>query len=45
MASRRDPDQPALALFAEELRAARIKVGMSREDLAAKLNYSASLVG
>src|SRR5579875_3753492 len=45
MASRRDADRPALSLFAEELRAAREAVGLSREDLAARLNYSASLVG
>ena len=45
MAARRDPDRSALALFADELRAAREQAGWSREDLAAKLNYSASLVG
>ncbi len=45
MTFRRDPDQPALALFADELRAARAKAGLSREELAAKLNYSSSLVG
>ena len=45
MTFRRDPDQPALTLFADELRASRAKAGMSREDLAAKLNYSSSLVG
>src|SRR5260370_12100874 len=45
MASGRDPERPALALFAAELRAARGHAGLSREDLAAKLNYSPSLVG
>jgi transcriptional regulator with XRE-family HTH domain len=45
MASGRDPDRSALALFAEELRAARDQAGMSRDDLAAKINYSASLIG
>lgn len=45
MAARRDPDRSALALFADELRAVREQAGWSREDLAAKLNYSASLVG
>jgi transcriptional regulator with XRE-family HTH domain len=44
MAGRRDPDRSALALFAEELHATREKAGLSREDLAARLNYSASLV-
>jgi transcriptional regulator with XRE-family HTH domain len=45
VASRRDPDRSALALFAEELRAARTQAGMSRDDLAVKLSYSASLIG
>jgi transcriptional regulator with XRE-family HTH domain len=45
MAPRRDPDRSALALFAEELRAARDQAGMSRDDLASKINYSASLIG
>ncbi|HLI35973.1 MAG TPA: helix-turn-helix transcriptional regulator [Streptosporangiaceae bacterium] len=45
MGSRSDPDRPALSLFAEELRAARERAGMSREDLAAKISYSASLIG
>jgi transcriptional regulator with XRE-family HTH domain len=44
MPARRDPDRSALTLFADELHATREKAGMSREDLAAKLNYSASLV-
>jgi transcriptional regulator with XRE-family HTH domain len=45
MTSRRDPDRSALALFAEELRAARDQAGLSRDDLAVKVNYSASLIG
>lgn len=45
MPSRRDPDRSALALFAEELQAARAQAGTSRDDLAAKINYSASLIG
>jgi transcriptional regulator with XRE-family HTH domain len=45
MAATREPDRPALSLFAAELRAARGHAGLSREDLAVKLNYSASLVG
>ncbi len=44
MADNRDPDRLALALFADELRAARERAGWSREDLAARLNYSGSLV-
>jgi len=44
MATAREPERPALALFAAELRAARGHAGLSREDLAVKLNYSASLV-
>ena len=38
-------DQSALAMFAAELRAGRAKVGLSRNELAAQLNYSGSLVG
>jgi transcriptional regulator with XRE-family HTH domain len=45
MASRHDPGFPALALFADELRAVRVQAGLSRDELAAKLNYSPSLVG
>lgn len=45
MASQREPDGSALELFADELRAARERAGMSRDDLAAQINYSASLVG
>ena len=45
-ASGRDnSDQSALAMFAAELRAVRAKAGLSRNDLAAQLNYSGSLVG
>ena len=44
MAAAREPERPALALFAAELRAARGHAALSREDLAVKLNYSASLV-
>ena len=38
-------DQSALAMFAAELRAVRAKAGLSRNELAAQLNYSGSLVG
>jgi transcriptional regulator with XRE-family HTH domain len=44
MASARDDDQSGLALFAAELAAARAKAGLSRDELAARLNYSPSLV-
>jgi transcriptional regulator with XRE-family HTH domain len=44
MAPRRDAARAGLALFAEELRAQRELAGLSREDLAEKLSYSASLV-
>jgi transcriptional regulator with XRE-family HTH domain len=45
MATGRDPDRPALALFAAELRAARQQAGLTRDELAAKVNYSSSLIG
>jgi len=45
MASGRDSDQSALAMFAAELRAARGRAGLSRDDLAARVNYSGSLIG
>ncbi len=45
MASSRDNDHSALALFAAELQAARARAGMSRDELAARINYSPSLVG
>jgi transcriptional regulator with XRE-family HTH domain len=44
MGSRRDPDRSALAVFADELRAQRDLAGLSRDELAGRLNYSASLV-
>jgi transcriptional regulator with XRE-family HTH domain len=45
MAARRNNgDQPALAMFAAELRAARAKAGLSRDELAALINYSGSLI-
>ena len=44
MSFKRDPDRSALALFADELRAAREQAGLSRDELAGQLNYSASLV-
>jgi transcriptional regulator with XRE-family HTH domain len=37
-------DRSALAMFAAELRAARAKAGLSRDALAALINYSGSLV-
>jgi transcriptional regulator with XRE-family HTH domain len=45
MAGKRDPDRSALALFADELRAARDRAGLSRDELGEQLNYSGSLVG
>jgi transcriptional regulator with XRE-family HTH domain len=45
MAGARDAEHSALSLFADELQAARAKAGMSREELAARINYSASLIG
>jgi transcriptional regulator with XRE-family HTH domain len=45
MAPARDNDHSALALFAAELQAARSRAGMSRDELAARINYSPSLVG
>lgn len=44
MVKLREGDRSGLALFAAELQAARAKAGLSQEDLAAKLNYSPSLV-
>ncbi len=41
----RDDDHSALALFAAELHAARARAGMSQDELAARINYSPSLVG
>jgi transcriptional regulator with XRE-family HTH domain len=45
MAKSRDADSSALALFAAELQAARSRAGLTRDELAAKINYSASLIG
>lgn len=45
MAPSGDNDDSALSLFAAELQAARAKVAMTREELAARINYSASLIG
>jgi transcriptional regulator with XRE-family HTH domain len=45
MAPSRDNDHSALALFAAELQAARSRAALSRDDLAARINYSPSLVG
>jgi len=44
MGARRDPDQSGLAVFAAELRAQREQAGLGREELAGRLNYSASLI-
>jgi transcriptional regulator with XRE-family HTH domain len=38
-------DQPALAMFAAELRAARERAGLSRDELGHRVNYSGSLIG
>jgi transcriptional regulator with XRE-family HTH domain len=43
-AGRNNADQSALAMFAAELRAARAKAGMSRDELGVLANYSGSLV-
>jgi transcriptional regulator with XRE-family HTH domain len=39
-----DPGHPVLGLFAGELQAARARAGLSREQLAERIAYSASLV-
>jgi transcriptional regulator with XRE-family HTH domain len=44
MSARRDPDRSALAVFADELRAQRERAGLGRDDLAGRVNYSASLI-
>jgi transcriptional regulator with XRE-family HTH domain len=44
MSTRRDPDRSALAVFADELRAQRELAGLGRDELAGRLNYSASLI-
>ena len=41
MAPSRDNDHSALALFAAELQAARARAGMSRDELAARINPAA----
>jgi transcriptional regulator with XRE-family HTH domain len=45
VADRSDEEHSALSLFAAELQAARAKAGMTRDELAARINYSASLIG
>ena len=45
MAPSRDGDHSALSLFAAELQAARAKAGVSRDELAERINYSPSLIG
>jgi transcriptional regulator with XRE-family HTH domain len=44
MAQNRDGGQSGLALFAAELAAVRAAAGLSQADLAAKINYSDSLI-
>ena len=44
MPAKRDPDRSALALFADELRAARERAGLTQDELAGQLNYSGTLV-
>jgi transcriptional regulator with XRE-family HTH domain len=44
MSAKRGPDKSALAGFAEELKAHRERAGWSREELAAQIHFSASLV-
>jgi len=44
VAARRDKDKSELSVFAEELKAARQQAGLSSDELAAKLGYSASMV-
>ncbi len=41
----RDNGNSGLALFAAELQAARSRAGLSRDELAVRINYSASLIG
>lgn len=43
-AGRNNGDRSALAMFAAELRAARTKSGLTRDELGTRLNYSGSLV-
>jgi transcriptional regulator with XRE-family HTH domain len=42
---RKSDPPPALVAFAEELKAWRAQSGLSREDVAVKVNYSSSLIG
>ena len=44
MAAKRETEKSALAPFADDLRAYREQAGMSREDFAARVNYSASMI-
>jgi transcriptional regulator with XRE-family HTH domain len=45
MAASRDDGHPALALFASELKVTRAGHGLSRDQLAGRISYSASLIG
>jgi Domain of unknown function (DUF5753)/Helix-turn-helix domain len=45
MVKGRDGGNSGLALFAAELQAARSRAALSRDGLAARINYSASLIG
>ena len=45
MVKGRDGGNSGLALFAAELHAARSRAGLSRDELAGRINYSASLIG
>jgi DNA-binding XRE family transcriptional regulator len=38
MAAKRDPDRSAMALFADEMRAARERAGLTQDELAARVN-------
>jgi transcriptional regulator with XRE-family HTH domain len=42
--AKRDPDRSAMALFADELRAARDRAGLTQDELAARVNYSTTLI-
>jgi ribosome-binding protein aMBF1 (putative translation factor) len=45
MVKARHSGNSVLALFAAELQAARTRAGLSRDELAGRINYSASLIG
>jgi len=45
MVKSRDGGDSGLALFAAELQAARSRAGLSRDELAGRINYSSSLIG